>query len=87
VDTALSASRITRLVDDLQSRGLVTKRRCADDARGNVASLTPQGLDRLKAAYPEHLRSARQRVLDHFGQDSLEVAVRALQKVAAGLES
>lgn len=85
--TALSASRITRLVDDMQSRGLVTKRRCADDARGNVASLTPQGLARLKAAYPEHLRSARRRVLDHFDQDSLEAAAQALQKVAASLES
>ena len=35
--TGLSASRTTRLVDDLQSRGLVTKVASSSDARGNVA--------------------------------------------------
>jgi DNA-binding MarR family transcriptional regulator len=85
--TALSASRITRLVDDLRSRGLVSKRRYTGDARGNVASLTPQGLARLEAAWPEHLRSARRRVVDHFEPASLELAAQALQKIAAGLES
>src|SRR6202050_3956731 len=34
--TDLSASRMTRLVDDLQSRGLVTKTTSSSDARGNV---------------------------------------------------
>src|SRR5271154_6523947 len=42
--TALSASRMTRLVDELQSRGLVTKRASTEDGRGNVAGLTPVGL-------------------------------------------
>src|SRR5271168_2279641 len=37
---ALSASRMTRLVDDLQERGLVTKRASSEDGRGNVAKLT-----------------------------------------------
>ncbi|WP_406453508.1 MarR family transcriptional regulator [Streptomyces sp. NBC_01622] len=36
--TALSASRITRVVDALQSRGQVVKRRYEGDARGNVAT-------------------------------------------------
>ena len=36
----LSASRMTRLVDDLQSRDLVAKRPSAIDGRGNVAKLT-----------------------------------------------
>src|SRR6266849_3248960 len=34
---ALSASRITRLVDELQERKFVTKRRSGDDGRGNIA--------------------------------------------------
>src|SRR5450631_2886396 len=42
--TDFSASRMTRLVDDLQSRGLVTKTVSSSDARGNVARLTPRGL-------------------------------------------
>jgi DNA-binding MarR family transcriptional regulator len=35
--TGLSPSRTTRLVDDLQSRSLVTKVASSTDARGNVA--------------------------------------------------
>ena len=49
--TDLSASRMTRLVDELQSCGLVTKRASAEDGRGNVASLTPSGLAKLKTAH------------------------------------
>src|SRR5690349_17604955 len=37
----LSGSRMTRLVDDLQDRGFITKRGSASDGRGNVAKLTP----------------------------------------------
>src|ERR1700756_4769025 len=62
---ALSASRMTRLVDDLQSRGLVTKRGSSEDGRGNVAKLTPAGFAKLKSAWPVHLASVRARVFDH----------------------
>src|ERR1700729_968492 len=56
---ALSASRMTRLVDDLQTRGLVTKRASAEDGRGNVAKLTRAGLAKLRKAWPVHLASVR----------------------------
>ena len=62
--TDLSASRMTRLVDDLQSRGLVTKTASSSDARGNVARLTPRGMAKLKSAWPVHLASVRRRFLD-----------------------
>jgi hypothetical protein len=42
----------------------VDKKRCDGDGRGYYAVLTPAGLDRLKAAYPSHLASARRRVMD-----------------------
>ena len=41
--TDLSASRMSRLVDTLQSQGLVTKTASSSDARGNVARLTSSG--------------------------------------------
>src|SRR5579863_1401004 len=59
--SGLSASRTTRLVDDLQSRGLVTKTASSSDARGNVARLTPRGMAKLKSAWPAHLASVRNR--------------------------
>lgn len=79
--TALSASRITRVVDALQSRGQVVKRRYEGDARGNVTKLTPDGMKRLQAAYPVHLASARKRVMDHLDGRSLSAMVRQFETV------
>lgn len=79
--SALSASHITRVVDALQSRGQVVKRRYEGDARGNVATLTPEGLKRLEAAYPIHLASARKRVMDHLDGRSLSAMVRQFETV------
>ncbi|HWG15208.1 MAG TPA: MarR family winged helix-turn-helix transcriptional regulator, partial [Streptosporangiaceae bacterium] len=80
---ALSLSRVSRLVDELQAQGLVTKARDAVDTRGSIATLTPAGLDRLRRAYPAHLLSARQRVMDHVPAELVLPTTRALAAVAA----
>ncbi|MER6225736.1 MarR family winged helix-turn-helix transcriptional regulator [Streptomyces sp. 900105755] len=84
--TALSASRITRVVDALQSRGQVVKRRYEGDARGNVATLTPEGLKRLQDAYPVHLASARRRVVDLLDGRSVPAMVRQFEAVVEKLD-
>jgi DNA-binding MarR family transcriptional regulator len=84
---ALSASRMTRLVDDLQARGLVTKRTSSEDARGNVAKLAPAGLAKLKQAWPTHLASVRTRVFDHVDSGTITNAAKALSEIAAQLET
>jgi DNA-binding MarR family transcriptional regulator len=84
--TALSASRITRVVDALQSRGQVVKRRYEGDARGNVATLTPEGLKRLRDAYPVHLASARKRVMDLLDGRSVPAMVRQFEAVVENLD-
>src|SRR5471030_2699031 len=80
--TGLSASRMTRLVDELCARGLVTKRASNSDGRGNVARLTPPGLAKLKSAWPAHLTSARRRVFDHIDSGAIKAAAQALSAVA-----
>jgi DNA-binding MarR family transcriptional regulator len=57
---------MTRLVDEIRSRGLVTKRASTEDGRGNVASLTPAGRAKLKAAWEVHTYSVRALVFDHI---------------------
>ena len=84
---ALSASRMTRLVDDLQSRGLVAKRTSPEDGRGYVAKITPAGLAKLKKAWPVHLASVRDRVFDHVEPDTVTKAAQALSDIAAQLEA
>jgi DNA-binding MarR family transcriptional regulator len=84
--TDLSASRMTRLVDDLQSRGLVTKTASSSDARGNVARLTPRGMAKLKTAWRVHLESVRRRFFDSIDATAVDAVARALADVADHLE-
>jgi DNA-binding MarR family transcriptional regulator len=84
---ALSASRMTRLVDDLQGRGLVAKRASSEDGRGYVAKLTPAGLAKLKKAWPVHLASVRDRVFDHVDPGTVAETAQALSAIAARLEA
>jgi DNA-binding MarR family transcriptional regulator len=84
--TDLSASRMTRLVDDLQARGLVTKTASSSDARGNVAKLTPRGMTKLKAAWAVHLESVRRRFFDSMDAAAVKGVAKALGEVAAHLE-
>ena len=82
----LSASRMTRLVDDLQSRNLVTKRPSATDGRGYVAKLTPQGLTKLRSAWPAHLASVRRRMFDHIDTPAIKRTAQVLSQVAAQMD-
>ena len=84
--SGLSASRTTRLVDALQSRGLVAKRASAADGRSNLAELTSAGLAKLRTAWPAHVASVRDRVLDHIPPGTLAKAAQALAAVAAQVE-
>jgi DNA-binding MarR family transcriptional regulator len=52
----LSRSGLTRLVDRLEREGLVRREACEDDARGLFTVLTDDGVARLRAATPTHLR-------------------------------
>jgi len=84
--TALSVSRMSRLLDDLQVRQLVARRPSEVDGRGNLACLTRQGLAALKSAYPDHLASVRRLVMDHINEaDKVRVA-KALDAVARSVD-
>jgi DNA-binding MarR family transcriptional regulator len=85
--TALSASRITRVVENLRGEGLVIKRRHCTDARGTVAVLTEAGRERLRSTYPTHLASARRRVLDQLDPALVHRLVEELQSVADPLRA
>src|ERR1700735_5143746 len=86
IATDLSASRMTRLVDDLQARGLVTKTASSSDARGNVARLTSRGMAKVRSAWPVHLASVRRRFLDYIDSAAVEAVATALTEVAVHLE-
>ena len=81
----LSASRMTRLVDDLQSRNLVAKRPSAIDGRGNVAKLTPQGLAKLRSAWLAHLTTYLYTGMWTEGAPAVTMLIPCCVPFAAGL--
>ena len=62
----LSPSRATRVVAELEQRGLVEKSRSESDARGNVAVATPAGRKAFRSAYPIQVNRAREILFDHL---------------------
>lgn len=83
--TALSRSRITRVVDDLVRRSLVTRRKCEQDARSAFAALTAEGMSVLTSAYPGHLARVRALVLDHITKSEMRTMTQALARVLEAL--
>ena len=67
----LSPSGITRRIDGLERAGLVERRRCPSDRRGSNAVLTPEGMRRLKAAAPTHVRGVRAHFIDQLSEKEI----------------
>jgi DNA-binding MarR family transcriptional regulator len=82
----LSRSGVTRLIDRLESDGLVNRSACQTDARGAEACLTEAGLARLRAAARTHLRGIDTYFLARVRSDELEAIERSLGRVAAVAE-
>lgn len=79
-DRMISRSpNITRLLDRLEAKGLVRRRRPKEDRRVVIVSITTQGLDLLT-----HLDDVVDRVFDKFPAISsahLETMIKALDKI------
>lgn len=81
----LSASRTTRLVDELQRRGMVKKVTSTADARITRARIGSNGMAKLRSARQSHLESVRHHFLDHVNSSSTEELSNALSTVARQL--
>jgi DNA-binding MarR family transcriptional regulator len=79
----LSKSGVTRLVDRMESAGLVERGVCASDRRGSFAVITTQGRALYRKAAPIHLRGIDRLFLDHLSRAEKGALVSALGKVLA----
>lgn len=77
--TNLSASGLTRLVDRLQARGLVTRQADATDGRGLLAEVTAPGRALVLEVIPGHLDLIQQWYVDALSPDQLAALTDALR--------
>lgn len=69
--TGLSLSRISRIVDALEARRLVERKRCPSDARARNAWLTGAGLKLLRDAQAMHFAGVQQRFFEQMGDEDV----------------
>ncbi|HEX5495600.1 MAG TPA: MarR family transcriptional regulator [Mycobacteriales bacterium] len=79
----LSRSGLTRLVDRLTATGLVSRQADPSDARGTFTVLTGEGLDRLRAAAPTHLRGVGE-YMSRLSTEELDLLGGLLAKLHGG---
>ena len=80
----LTPSGLTRLIDKLVADGLVERLRCETDARVVYAAITAAGRQRLREAYPTHLRGVREHFIDLLTPAQLAALHAALDPLVAG---
>jgi DNA-binding MarR family transcriptional regulator len=80
----LSRSGMTRLVDRLERDGLLERDACTSDGRGTFAVLTDKGEELLSQARRTHLDDVRERFLQHFSEDELEMLAGLWNRVLPG---
>jgi DNA-binding MarR family transcriptional regulator len=80
---AVSRTRVSRVVDDLEKAGLVTREPNPDDGRSAFAALTPAGRAALRKAAPTYISAVQREFADHLTAHEAEVLAGALSKVIA----
>lgn len=63
----VSKSRLTHQIARLEEAGFVTRKSCKNDGRGQFATLTKRGYQKLVKAAPDHVSSVRENLVDILG--------------------
>lgn len=79
----LSRSGATRLIDRMEREGLVERRACETDGRGNLVTLTPSGEEMFRKAGRVHLRGIEEHVGTHFAPGDMARLRQGLTKLAS----
>jgi DNA-binding MarR family transcriptional regulator len=82
----LSRTRVSRLVDELEREGLVSRASNPADGRSAYAEITKSGRDRLRAAAPIYLAAIHEYFSRHMTDKELDVLADALWRVHAAYE-
>jgi len=79
---SLSLSRVSRIIDLLEARGLVERRPCSADARAVEAHLSNAGLELVRNAQATHFASVQERFFDRLEPGELEVLAEVFGRLA-----
>jgi DNA-binding MarR family transcriptional regulator len=82
--TGLSLSRVSRIVDTMESRALVTRVACPSDGRAVNAVLTDEGLVLVRDAQATHFEGVRVRFFDRLEPGEIAALAEIFARFAPG---
>ncbi len=81
----LTRSGLTRRMEGVLKKKLVSRVQSKEDGRVAYAQLTPKGMELLKEAAPEHLESVRKYMIDVLSPTEIKAIATAFTKIASNL--
>ena len=82
--TGLTLSRISRIVDAFEKRGLVERRTCPEDGRATNAWLADAGLELAREAQAAHVADVQRVFFDALSDADLEALAGAFARLGRG---
>lgn len=83
----LTRSGLTRRMEGVLKKKLVTRIQSTEDGRVAFAQLTPKGFDLLKTAAPQHLVSVRRLMIDLLSPAEIKAFASGFNKISANLSA
>jgi DNA-binding MarR family transcriptional regulator len=77
----LHRSSLTRLIDRMETAGLVGREGCPSDGRGSMAVVTREGREVMRRAAPVHLRGIQEHFAGYLTDSDVVAMQRALSKL------
>lgn len=82
----MTASRLTHVVERLEKKGQIVRRRDPGDGRTNIAHLTEDGRAFITAAAPGHVDCVRELVFDPLTEEEAHTLGLLLRKVLDAID-
>lgn len=80
-EVLLTKHNLSRLIDRLEREGLVERRSCPEDGRGNVVRITPAGSAMLRRMWPVYGRVLHQEIESRLTASELADLTRVLARL------
>ncbi len=77
----LSRSNVTRLLDRLETEGLISRERCSSDRRGAYACITDAGLEMRQQMWTVYSQSIANHFASHLSDEEVAILTKAFGRV------
>jgi DNA-binding MarR family transcriptional regulator len=85
VELGWDRSRLSHQLGRMESRGMVVREECVEDARGLMARITAQGRRAIEGAAPAHAEAVQQHFFDQISPAEVDTLIDVFDRVLGKL--